>query len=65
MTRLLSVLGMLAIAAFAAQMAIAAPHSTRRAARVAPPITHQFRDASAPPRAIESKSCDRFWCYEN
>ena len=65
MKRLLSVLGILAIAAFTAQMAVAAPHSTRKAARVAPPATHQFRDGFAAGRGAENKSCDRFWCYEN
>jgi hypothetical protein len=63
--RLLSVLGILAIATFAAQMAVAAPHSTRKAVRVPPPATHQFRDGFAAARRAENKSCDMFWCYEN
>ena len=63
---ILRIIGVLAVATFTVQVAIAAPHSPRKAARFAPPVTHQFRNAfGAAPRAVESKSCDVIWCYEN
>jgi hypothetical protein len=63
---ILRIIGLLAVSTFTVQMAIAAPHSPRKAARLAPPVTHQFRNAfSSAPKAVESKSCDIIWCYEN
>lgn len=63
---LLCVLGVIALAAFTVALAFAAPHGARRAPRVSPPVTHQFRNAfGSAPKAVESKYCDIVWCYEN
>ena len=64
----LSIFGVLVIAALTIQMATAAPRSARKAVRTPTPVTHQPRDAFG--SALEavgsiSKSCDRFWWYEN
>jgi hypothetical protein len=61
MTRVLTVLGVLLIAASTVQTASAARHG-RKAAHAY--ITQQSRDArAAMPAASDTKSCDRFWCY--
>jgi len=62
----LSILGVLIVAALTVQMAIAAPRSARKAARAPAPPNHQIRDAfGSAPNAAGSKSCDIFWCYQN
>ena len=64
--RVLSILSVLTIAALTIQMATAAPRSPRKAVRAPAPVNHQFRDAfGSAANAVGSKSCDRFWCYEN
>jgi hypothetical protein len=64
--RALSILGVLIMAALTVQMAMAAPRSARKAARTAAPVNHQVRDAfGSAPTGVGSKSCDRFWCYQN
>jgi hypothetical protein len=63
--RVLSIL-VVVIAAWTIQMATAAPRRAPKAARAPAPVTQQFRDAfGSVPKAVGSKSCDRFWCYEN
>jgi hypothetical protein len=63
--RVLSIFGVLVIAVLTIQMATAAPRSARKAVRPAP-VTHQGRDAfGSAPAAVESRSCDRFWCYDD
>ena len=63
---LLDVVVVLAIAAFPVQMAIAAPRSAPKAARVSRPVAHQFRNAfGSVPKTVDNKSCDIIWCYEN
>jgi hypothetical protein len=64
--RVLSILGVVVIAALTVQMATAAPSSARKAARGHAPAIHQFRDAfGSAPKAVVSESCDRFWCYKD
>jgi hypothetical protein len=60
------ILGVAAIATFTVQMAIAAPHSTRKPGRVSSTTAHQFRDAFGSAHTVaDSKSCDIIWCYQN
>jgi hypothetical protein len=63
----LTVLGVLLIAALTIQMATAAPRNARKAARVAVPVTQQLRERQrlSTPAAIHNRSCDRIWCYED
>ena len=64
--KLLIILGILVFVGLTIQMAIAAPHGARKAGRVSPNVTRQLRDTfGSASKADESKSCDRFWCYEN
>jgi hypothetical protein len=64
--RVLSIFGVLVIAALTIQMATAAPRSARKAARAHAPVTHQVRDAfGSAPAAVHSRSCDIFACYED
>jgi hypothetical protein len=65
--RVLIILGVLLIAASTIQMATAAARNARKAARVPAPVTQQPRDrhALSAPAAIQARSCDRFWCYED
>jgi hypothetical protein len=63
----------LVIVSLPTQMAGAAPRSERKMVRAPVHAARQFREAhdsmpnSAPNSAPRpgSKSCDRFWCYEN
>jgi hypothetical protein len=60
-----SILGVLAIAALTIQIAAAAPRGARKAQVPAPP-THQLRNAfGSVSKAVGSKSCDILWCYQN
>jgi hypothetical protein len=63
----LTVLGVLLIAALTIQMATAAARNARKAARAAAPATQQLRERHglSAPAAIHNRSCDRFWCYED
>jgi len=62
----LSILGLLVIVVLTSQMAIAAPRSARKSARAPASVALQSRDAlGSASKATGSKSCDRFWCYEN
>jgi len=63
----LTVLGVLLIAALTMQMATAAARNSRKAARAAAPVTQQLRERHgvSAPAAIHTRSCDRFWCYED
>ena len=65
--RVLTVLGVLLIAALTTQMATAAARHARKAARAPVPVTQQLRERHelAPPAAIHNKSCDRLWCYDD
>jgi hypothetical protein len=59
--RVLTVLGVLLVAASTIQTASAARHGRKPAHAV---VTQQSRDARASmPAAGETRSCDRFWCY--
>ena len=67
-------LGALLVAVSASQMETAAARGGRKAVRAPHPAAQQLRDGvgSRPERhgisastAIESKSCDIFWCYGN
>jgi hypothetical protein len=62
----LTVLGVLLIAALTIQMATAAARHARKAARAPVPVTQQLRERhpSTPP-AIHNRSCDIIWCYED
>jgi hypothetical protein len=64
--RLLNLVGVIAVAAFTVHVAIAAPRGARKAVRVSPSVTQQLRNAfGSAPKAVDSKSCDVIWCYEN
>ena len=65
--RILTVLGVLLIAALTIQTAAAAARNARKAARGSVPVTQQLRERheSSAPAAIQNRSCDRFWCYED
>jgi hypothetical protein len=66
--RVLTVLGVLLIAASTMQMATAAVRNARKAARVHVSVNQQLRDTPhklSAPAAIDNKSCDTTWCYEN
>jgi hypothetical protein len=61
MKRVLTVLGVLLMAASTVQTASAARHGRKPAHAF---VTQQSRDARASvPAASETRSCDRFWCY--
>jgi hypothetical protein len=66
--RVLTVLGVLLIAALAIPTAEAA-HKARKTARAPGAVTQQLRDAlgsaDPAPAAMRQKSCDVLWCYEN
>jgi hypothetical protein len=64
----LTVLGVLLIAASTIQMATATVRNARKAARVHVSVNQQLRDTPhrlSTPAAIDNKSCDTTWCYEN
>jgi hypothetical protein len=72
--RILTILGALLVTVSASQMETAAARGVRKVVRAAHPTTQQLRDGvgSRPERhgtsaamAVESKSCDIFWCYGN
>ena len=65
--RVLTVLGVLLIAALTIQMATAAARNARKGARAPVPVTQQLRERHgvSAPAAIHNRSCDRFWCYED
>ena len=64
--RVLSILGVLVIAALTIQIANAAPPRVRKAIRAPAPVAQQFRDAfGSAPKPVGSKSCDIFWCHED
>ena len=65
--RILTVLGVLLITALTIQTATAAARNARKAARGSVPVTQQLRERheSSAPAAIQNRSCDRFWCYED
>jgi hypothetical protein len=65
--RVLTVLGVLLIAALTIQMATAAARNARKAARTPVSVTQQLRERHgvSAPAAIHNRSCDRFWCYED
>jgi hypothetical protein len=63
--RILTVLGVLLIAALTIQAAMAA-HNRRKPARAPVPATQQLRDTRHGPSApadTNTKSCDILWCY--
>jgi hypothetical protein len=64
--RVLTVLGVLLIAALTTEMAAAARH-VRKAARASAPATQQFRGQRgfSAPAASDAKSCDAIWCYSD
>ena len=64
--RVLTVLGVLLIAALTIQIATAA-RNARKAARAPVPVTQQLRERHgvSAPAVIHNRSCDRFWCYED
>jgi len=59
--RVLTVLGVLLIATLTTQTATAAARNARKSARAPVPVAQQPRE----PAAVHSRSCDRFWCYED
>jgi hypothetical protein len=63
----LTVLGVLLIAALTIQMAAAAARRARKAARAPVPVTQQLRERHrlSTPAAIHNRSCDIIWCYED
>jgi hypothetical protein len=65
--RVLTVLGVLLIAALTIQMATAAARNARKGARAPVPVTQQLRERHGvpAPAATHNRSCDRFWCYED
>jgi hypothetical protein len=78
--RVCKVLGVLLIAGSTTQIASAAGHHTRKAERAPIATTQQFRDAHgssngpstlnerhglSAPAAVDNKSCDIIWCYED
>jgi hypothetical protein len=65
--RVLTVLGVLLIAALTIQMATAAARHARKAARAPVPVTQQLRERHelSAPAVIHNRSCDRLWCYED
>jgi hypothetical protein len=66
--RVLTVLGVLLIAAaLTIQTATAAARNARKAARAPVPVTQQLRERHglSAPAAVHNRSCDRFWCYED
>jgi hypothetical protein len=80
-TKVLTVLGVLLIAALTIQEAAAAARHAGRAARASGSVAQQRRDAVgsaqsgysyhskrrgvSAPAATDTKSCDVIWCYEN
>jgi hypothetical protein len=65
--KVLTVLGVLLIAALTIPMATAAARHARKAARAPVPVTQQLRERQriAPPAATHNRSCDIIWCYED
>jgi uncharacterized membrane protein YjgN (DUF898 family) len=63
--RVLTVLGVLLIATLTIQTATAAARNARKSVRAAVPVTQQPREGLSAPAAVHSRSCDRFWCYED
>jgi hypothetical protein len=79
--RVLTVLGVLLIAALTIQEATAAARNAGKAARASGPVAQQRRDGFgsaqsdysyrskrhglSAPAATGTKSCDVIWCYEN
>jgi hypothetical protein len=63
----LTVLGVLLIAALTIQMAAAAARHARKAARAPVPVTQQLRERHrlSTPAAVHNRSCDIIWCYED
>jgi hypothetical protein len=80
-TKVLTVLGVLLIAALTIQEATAAARHAGKAARASGPATQQRRDAVgsaqsdysyrskrrglSAPAATDTKSCDVVWCYQD
>jgi hypothetical protein len=63
MTRVLTVLGVLLMAASTVQTASAARHGRKSAHAF---MTQQSRDARAyAPASSDTRSCDIIWCYQN
>jgi hypothetical protein len=65
--RVLTVLGVLLIAALTTQMTTAATRHVRKAARASAPVTQQLRKQQgiSAPAASDNKSCDVVWCYSD
>ena len=64
--RVLTVLGVLLIAALTIQMATAAARNAQKAAHAPVPAQElRERHVVPAPAAIHNRSCDKFWCYED
>lgn len=65
--KVLTVLGVLLIAALTIPMATAAARHARKAARAHVPVTQQLRERQrlSTPAASHNRSCDIIWCYED
>ena len=63
----ITVLGVLLIATLTIQTATAAARNARKSARAPVPVTQQIRerDGFFAPAAVQSRTCDRLWCYED
>jgi hypothetical protein len=62
---LITVLGVLLIATLTIQTATAAARNARKSARAPVPVTQQLREHDGFSASAASRSCDRFWCYQD
>jgi hypothetical protein len=65
--RIWTVPGVLLIAILTIQTATAAARHARKSARAPVPVTQELRESHglSVPAAVQVRSCDRFWCYED
>jgi hypothetical protein len=65
--RVLTVLGVLLMAILTIQTATAAARNARKSVRAPVPVIQQLRERQGlyAPAGVPSRSCDRFWCYED
>jgi hypothetical protein len=61
----ITVLGGLLIATLTIQTATAAARNARKSARALVQVTQQLRERDGFSASTASRSCDRFWCYED
>ena len=65
--RVLTVGAVLLIATLTIQTATATARNARKSAGAPVPVTQRLREGHglSAPAAVHSRSCDRFWCYED